>query len=515
MLHSILHDTHLQSPGLRAFADRLEAFSSRRYIIWILFGLGIVRNVILLLAYPPARIADSPLFFLYAEQFAGEVDAPLAGQIAYPLYPLLILIAFRWLGSIYWLIGLQFLMSALIAPLYYAALKRYSASLALLAGAVILGDMQVGLMFNFVSTEPLYIFLLALAFYVFLKQVESPPGAGDLAAGLLFAALLLTRAVARFLVAPLAVIFWLRTRNWRRTLTLLLGFGVGLILYALLSSAAVGSVEGLASGDYMIGSILFNYPEWVKAEHGPNSVRWLELQEQCPNFYRFLTCAQTKLGSWDETMRLFSAAARETMLNNLLPYIQSTWQKTMDFISLPALVLGVDPELPSGAQCASVDELSLLSDKELMQQTRVWLLGIRSEEQMAAFRPRLEAFLRSLCPPLPHVPQFRSAVDFLSWRYRSLGRPQPYLWYGALVALVLLLPWARRYAVPVAASGVVLLYHALISAVIANVQPRYVVVVNPMRAILLCTLIYLVLRLAGYAVDWALSRRRVSRVAFP
>ena len=134
---------------------------------------------------------------------------------------------------------------------------------------------------------------------------------------------------------------------------------------------------------------------------------------------------------------------------------------------------------------------------------------------MAAFRPRLEAFLRSLCPPLPHVPQFRSAVDFLSWRYRSLGRPQPYLWYGALVALVLLLPWARRYAVPVAASGVVLLYHALISAVIANVQPRYVVVVNPMRAILLCTLIYLVLRLAGYAVDWALSRRRVSRVAFP
>ena len=47
----------------------------------------------------------------------------------------------------------------------------------------------------------------------------------------------------------------------------------------------------------------------------------------------------------------------------------------------------------------------------------------------------------------------------------------------------------------------VLLYHALISAVIDNVQPRYVLVVNPFRAILLA-LLALILSLNSAFCCW-------------
>ncbi|MBI5666666.1 MAG: hypothetical protein HZC41_01550 [Chloroflexi bacterium] len=120
-----------------------------------------------------------------------------------------------------------------------------------------------------------------------------------------------------------------------------------------------------------------------------------------------------------------------------------------------------------------------------------------------------------MCPPLPHSPAAKNVVDYLMFRYRSLERPQPYLYYGALVLLVIVLPWARRYRMIVWTAGAIMLYHALISAVINNVQPRYVVVTNPFRAVLLATLAVIAARIGLLALDWLLIRRRKRETDLP
>src|SRR5262249_42001335 len=165
-------------------------------------------------------------------------------------------------------------------------------------------------------------------------------------------------------------------------------------------------------------------------------------------------------------------------------------QETQRFLSLSAFAYGVDPETPASVQCDNIDaRLASMSDRELLDSSHAGLAGIESPEVIAQLRPRLEAFLKALCPAPAPSQALRRVVDWLSQRYRSLGRPQPFLWYGGLLLLVVLIPWARRYLMLLATIGVVLMNHAVISALIFDVQPRYVVVTNPLRAILLCTLL--------------------------
>ncbi|MBZ0309600.1 MAG: hypothetical protein K8I82_26285, partial [Anaerolineae bacterium] len=76
-----------------------------------------------------------------------------------------------------------------------------------------------------------------------------------------------------------------------------------------------------------------------------------------------------------------------------------------------------------------------------------------------------------------------------------------------LTLLVLVVPWARRYWLPFLTAMAFLFNHALASAVLNNVQPRYVVVVNPFRAILLVLLVYLVVKAALLLLDGVLARR--------
>jgi hypothetical protein len=508
-----------------AVNPRLSNLSGHRSIPWILLGLGLVRNVILLLAYPPAHGADSDIYFLYAEQISGY-SAPNVGTVAYPLYAFLIVLTFKILGSAYWLIALQFIMSALIAPLYYLALKRFSPALALAAALVILGDVQLGLMFNFISTEPLYSFLMALTLYTLLARVQisntaASPGVQsitplhdeetvpawkkylpDAVIGILAVLLLLTRAVGRYLIVPFVVIFWLRTRDWRRTLALVAGFVAAMLVYSLVSRLVIGQVEGLQTGDYMVGTIMFEHPDWVAPENGPASAEWVRITALCDDYYQFLRCVTAEKGSWEASVQLFSATARETILADIPRYVQTTWQKLLDFLSLNGQVF-VDPALPSVAQCEGVDQrLSELSDRSFLMTYRGNALEGQPPDVIAEFRQRITAIRTTLCPPLPHSPELRQAVDYVAFRYRSLGRPQPHLWYGALIILTFALPWARRFWPVLLAFGSVLLNHALISALISNIQPRYVVVTNPMRAVLLCLLFYLIIRLGLQVVDW-------------
>src|SRR5690606_4119417 len=119
-----------------------------------------------------------------------------------------------------------------------------------------------------------------------------------------------------------------------------------------------------------------------------------------------------------------------------------------------------------------------------------------------------------LCPPLPDVPAVREVVDFVNFRYRSLGRPNPMLWYGALLVLALVIPWARRrYLTLVLAGSAYLFNHALISAVIHNIQPRYVVLTHPFRAMLLLTLVFIIAGLLWQMVKRVFDRRRTQEFA--
>ena len=196
-----------------AFGERLYQAAASRWMLWLLFALGLGRGIVSLLAYPPAHGADSLAYFFYAERLAG-LDIPNLAQLTPPLYPILILISYKWLGSIYFLVIAQLLMSAAIVPLYYDAVQRVDARLALLFALVVLMDFQVAVMFNFISTEPLYLFLLALSFNLFMRVAhrESSYWLNNIT-GITLALLQFTRAVARFIILPLALLHLWHTRT--------------------------------------------------------------------------------------------------------------------------------------------------------------------------------------------------------------------------------------------------------------------------------------------------------------
>ena len=136
------------------------------------------------------------------------------------------------------------------------------------------------------------------------------------------------------------------------------------------------------------------------------------------------------------------------------------------------------------------------------------LLYGASDVSYDELRPIIYDISSAMCPPWPSNDTVKTAVDQLALRYKSLARPHPYIWYGALGLLVLLIPWARRlYLFPVLMAGAILANHAAISAVVLNVQPRYIAVTNPYKGFLLLMLVYIIgmfiLRLAD---GWLASR---------
>jgi hypothetical protein len=80
--------------------DSLSRIATQRWVIGLLLVLGLGRALLSLLAYPPAHGADSLAYFFYAERLYG-LDLPGLGQVVPPLYPILILISYKWLGSAY------------------------------------------------------------------------------------------------------------------------------------------------------------------------------------------------------------------------------------------------------------------------------------------------------------------------------------------------------------------------------------------------------------------------------
>ena len=179
-------DLAWRSPQFTSIQHRLSLIYNSRYTPWLLLLLGLLRTVVFVIAYPPAHGADSSDYFLYAAQFKG-LDAPIVFELIYPLYPLLIYLTYYVLGSIYWLIGFQLVLSAVQGVIFYWGLRLYSPALGFVVALMVLGDAQTGILYNFTSTEPLYMFLLNLAFCLYLVQLKRPADRriqrGDIAPG--------------------------------------------------------------------------------------------------------------------------------------------------------------------------------------------------------------------------------------------------------------------------------------------------------------------------------------------
>jgi hypothetical protein len=502
-------DSTLHSPSLVALQRRLRLIYDSRYTWWLLLALGVVRVVIFLLAYPPARGADSTDYFLYAAQFEG-LKAPLIFDLIYPLYPLLMYLTYYVLGSIYWLIGLQLIMSAVQGVMFYWAIRPYSPALAFGVALLVLADAQSGILYNFTSTEPPYMFLLNLSFCVFLIQLKRPSNrwlqVGDVALGVLLVLTLLMRPVGRYLIVPFGILFLVGTRAWRRTAVVAASYGIALMASVLFNQVVFNRLELNGGGTFMLSRPL-GASGLLYASNGPASARLLEMRAACPAGGNKTRCLIEQTGSWPTVRKLYADAYQEMLQTHSVEFARKVVAAFTDFLKMSGQQYS-GPITPSATQCADVEATTDLNLAAYLEQD--WLLLDAPGVTAAKLRPILSDYNHALCPPWSDNATVRRAVSWIALHYRSLSRPHPYVWYAELGLIVLVIPWARRYLFPVLIAGAILANHAAISAMVLNVQPRYVVVVNAFKAFLLLTLLFVVGLFLLRVVDALLARRAPS-----
>lgn len=507
----VLHSPTLRSPALLAWYRRLRPIFDSRYTWWLLLALGIARAVIFLIAYPPAHGADSTDYFLYAAQFKG-LDAPIVFELIYPLYPLLIYLTHYVLGSVYVLILLQVALSALQGVIFYWGIRPYSPALAFGLALLVLGDPQTGILYNFTSTEPPYMFALSLAFSVFLVQVRRPGErrlqAGDVALGVLLALVLLIRPVGRYLIVPFGLLFLLSTRSFWRTAALGASFALALGLFLLFNRVVFDRLELNGGGSFMLGRPL-KLSGLLEADNGPASAELIALESACPKGESLNMCLVQQKGDWPTVRGLYARAYREMLQAHPVEFGRQVFDAFTDYLRQHGLQYRGEL-LPSDVQCADVEKRTDRLTREYLEKD--WILYGASGVSAETLRPIMHDIAAAMCPPWPDSWAMRRVVDRVALRYRSLSRPHPYLWYAAVGIVILLIPWARRLLPLVLVAGAVVANHAAASAVVLNVQPRYIAVVNPYKGVLLLALAYVVGMLAVRLLDEWLARRTPSTV---
>lgn len=494
---------------LGAWCRRLRPIFDSRYTWWLLLGIGVVRAAIFLVAYPPAHGADSTDYFLYAAQFEG-LDAPIVFELIYPFYPLLIYLTHYVLGSVYVLILVQAALSALQGVVFYWGIRPYSPALAFGVALMVLGDPQTGILYNFTSTEPLYLFTLGLAFSVFLVQVRRPGGrrlqAGDVALGVLLALVLLIRPVGRYLIVPFGLLFLLSTRSFWRTVALGGSFALALALFLLFNQIVFDRLELNGGGSFMLGRPV-KRSGLLEASNGPASAELIALESACPAGESLNRCLVRQKGDWPTVRALYARAYREMVQTHPVEFAEQVFDAFTAYLRQHGLQYR-GKLLPSDVQCADVEERTARMTREYLEKD--WILYGASGVTGETLSPIMRDISQAMCPPWPDSWPVRRVVDQVAVRYRSLSRPHPYRWYAVLAVLVLLVPWARRTLPLVLGAGAVVANHAAASAVVLNVQPRYIAVVNPYKGVLLFVLAYVVGMLALRLLDEILARRQAS-----
>ena len=491
LLSSLLQNCDFQSPLFQRLKPLYKVLFDSKFTVIALLLLGVLRTGLVLLAYAPADGADAMDYYSYAAYMNGA-DLPSIVASYSPLYPMFIYFNYYILGSFSLLIIWQLLMSSVMGLLYYIGLRPYNALLAVLISLMVIADMETAPMFNLLATEPLYIFLLACLYCVTLLQhrqiAKNTLRIRDVLSGIVLVLLKETRTVGRYLYLPVIVLFAIATRSWKRTVLLGLSFFVTSAVFSL--STQVAAVEQTGSyNDSMLLRPLLN-GQLLNAEAGSSSAALAEWVDTCrTNGYgRIFTCLEVELDSTEAAQNLIYTAYAETLADDPLIVYKTLFQQFTYFLRLPGKQLTAN-ETPAVAQCANIPDRI---QSRVEHTTRIkWAHIVVTPQQIETYESVVSEYFHQMCPPTYTNQTIRTLVDMVATRYRSLSRPNPYLWYGLLVLAVLGIRWARHLWLPVFLAGGLLAYHAAISAAVYNVQPRYTVITNPFKGILAVTLIFL------------------------
>jgi len=505
-------DKPLQSAFFQHGLSLYRWMFDSRWTILMLLLIGLLRGIVFLVSYAPADGADGADYYLYAAYIAGEELPNRAANVS-PMYPLFIYLNYYVLGNFNLIIVSQFLMSLALGLIMYLGLRRYNAALAVLVALVVLGDAQVGILFNFASTEPLYIFFLSIMYA--LATGISPAGQRktwglwSVLLGILLAVLRETRTVARFLFVPVIALFALYTRRWQPILQAVVGFGFTLLFIGFIfqtTEVAQTSTVNRA----MYARPLFQYG-LLDPTLGPNSERLDELRQHCRQTQpgqSLYTCLIAQLGDEQDVQALYESAYQETLRANPNALLRKAAEAFHRFLLMSGQQYEGSPT-PAIVQC---DGLEARSERHLdTLMNRQWSDLELTAQQVAALRTVTFDFVQQMCPPWYESEAARRVTDYLGFRYRSLSRPAPFIWHSVTLLLIILIPWARRYWYPFLLAGAIWVYHAAVSAAVVNVQPRYVAVTNPMRAILIVMLLFIIGQLLLRVVDILLINQQAGK----
>lgn len=500
----------------------VDWLATSRYIVPFLFFLGLLRTAFSFLAYAPADGADGMKYHLYAAYISGIPLNSLVSELS-PLYPYFIYLHRYVLGNFDLILVTHFLMSSLIGIIYFLALRRYHAGLAFIIALVIIGDMQTSLNFNFVATEPLYIFLIGLVFAFSMQLRRDMPLKKVLffaiLTGITVGLLAQTRTVGTFVIVPVVILAIFKTRSWQQILGVLVAYGLTSVLFVGLLS--LSDVEQNGSTNQVM---YFNYLNRVEAlatdlPVAPDDVDAVDTSTQdsstdelrdaiasCgdsgSSSTTLIDCMQEELGGQGEFTSTIQQAYVEAILNESSTFITLMYENVTAFLRMSGHQLFDREGLPAEAQC---NDLEARHQRSLDFFALLWADAEVTEAEYEALDTTTWDFIQQMCPPSNTIPEIRDLAWYISLRYRSISRPNPYLWYGLLLALICIVPWMRKLWYPMMMAGGLLFYHAVVSAVAINVQPRYVMVTNPFKIILVVSLIVLAVQQISILINKRLS----------
>ena len=491
-------DNPQQQPEAPALWERSMAWvTTSRYIVPFLFFLGLLRAGFGWLAYAPADGADGMKYYLYGAFISGIPLHPLVSELS-PLYPFFIYIHRYVLGNFDLILITQFLMSASLGVIYYLGLRRFHSILALIVALVVIGDMQTALNFNFTSTEPLYIFLLAItfAFSMQLRQDNSLRRGlfFAVATGISLALLNQTRTVATLIIVPVVILAIIQTRSWQQILGIFASYGLTLLLFLGFLSGNGVSQDG--SANQIMFFNFFNRAGTLTevADESSSTYELQQLMQTCEDVAASSTtlfdCMQEELGGQAEVTTVIQEAYIESATQQLSSFVTLLYDNTTLFLKMSGHQFFEPERSPADAQC---EDIVARHERNIAFFNDLWAGVEITNTQQEALETTSWDFNQQMCPPSKTIPEFQGLAWYISFRYRSISRPNPYLWYGLLLLLIFVVPRLRKLWYPIFMAGGLLAYHALISAVVLNVQPRYVVVTNPFKIILVFALIVLVI----------------------
>jgi hypothetical protein len=335
------------------------------------------------------------------------------------------------------------------------------------------------------------------------------------ALGVTLVLLLLTRSVARPLFIPVIGLLFLGlhgnlVRRLRQVAWVVFGMVVTMgLVYGgyVVAFGAPKSIIGY-NNNILIWQPIYR-SELLEDINSPEAEQLRMLDTECrPSVSEVpLECMAEALGSTEALQDLLSEVYTTLLNQQTRPYIQGVIEQLVLAMRINSVQYRLDS--PAVASCT---DLSMRVDEELayyLEQERLFTNVTVNEDSL---RDALAQRRALMCPPLYENEDVRGIVVRLAEQYRSLNRPNFWWYYGGLALLVLTVSWLRHcWSVWMLAGGMIA-FHALVIAVIFNVQPRYVVIFTPFQAILLVTLFFTLGKVSLLTLDRWQTHQPVKRI---